>query len=85
MSLVNQPNILSGEFAAEGDKNTIPANNDGLSGLASIAKGFPPITQQPLAQGGLPPQRQDFNGIFNLISKYTNLSHEELEKIKTKI
>ena len=70
MSLVNQPNILSGEFAAEGDKNTIPANNDGLSGLASIAKGFPPITQQPLAQGGLPPQRQDFNGIFNLISKY---------------
>lgn len=68
--LVNQPAILPGAFAAEGDKNTIPANNDGLSGLASIAKGFPPITQQPLAQGGLPPQRQDFNGIFNLISKY---------------
>ena len=70
MALVNQPAILSGAFAAEGDKNTIPANNDGLSGLASIAKGFPPITQVPLAQGGLPPQRQDFNGIFNLISKY---------------
>ena len=68
--LVNQPAILSGAFAAEGDKNTIPANNDGLSGLASIAKGFPPITQVPLAQGGQPPQRQDFNGIFNLISKY---------------
>ena len=70
MSLVNQPAILSGAFAAEGDKNTIPANNDGLSGLASIAKGFPPITQQPLAQGGLPPQRQDFNGIFNLFSQF---------------
>ena len=70
MALVNQPAILSGAFAAEGDKNTIPANNDGLSGLASIAKGFPPITQVPLAQGGQPPQRQDFNGIFNLISKY---------------
>lgn len=68
--LVNQPAILSGAFAAEGDKNTIPANNDGLSGLASIAKGFPPITQQPLAQGGLPPQRQDFNGIFNLFSQF---------------
>lgn len=68
--LVNQPAILSGAFAAEGDKNTIPANNDGLSGLASIAKGFPPITQVPLAQGGQPPQRQDFNGIFNLFSKF---------------
>ena len=70
MALVNQPAILSGAFAAEGDKNVIPANNDGLSGLASIAKGFPPITQQPLAQGGLPPQRQDFNGIFNLFSQF---------------
>lgn len=68
--LVNQPAILSGAFAAEGDKNVIPANNDGLSGLASIAKGFPPITQVPLAQGGLPPQRQDFNGIFNLFSQF---------------
>lgn len=68
--LVNQPAILSGAFAAEGDKNTIPANNDGLSGLASIAKGFPPITQVPLAQGGQPPQRQDFNGIFNLFSRF---------------
>lgn len=68
--LVNQPAILSGAFAAKGDKNTIPANNDGLSGLASIAKGFPPITQLPLAQGGLPPQRQDFNGIFNLFSQF---------------
>ena len=70
MALVNQPAILSGAFAAEGDKNIIPANNDGLSGLASIAKGFPPITQVPLAQGGQPPQRQDFNGIFNLFSQF---------------
>lgn len=70
MALVNQPAILPGFFAAEGDKNLIPANNDGLSGLASIAKGFPPITQLPLAQGGLPPQRQDFNGIFNLFSQF---------------
>ena len=70
MALVNQPAILPGAFAAEGDKNTIPANNDGLSGLASIAKGFPQITQVPLAQGGQPPQRQDFNGIFNLFSQF---------------
>ncbi len=70
MALVNQPPILPSAFAAEGDKNVIPSNNDGLAGLASISKGFPPITQLPLAQGGLPPQRQDFNGIFNLFSKF---------------
>lgn len=70
MAVISQPNLLPGEFASEGDKNTIPANNDGISGLASIAKGFPPITQQPLASGGLPPQRADFNGIFNLISQF---------------
>lgn len=70
MALVSQPAILPGAFAAEGDKFVIPANNDGLAGLASIAKGFPPITQQPLDQGGLPPQREDFNGIFNLFSLF---------------
>lgn len=70
MAIINQPSLLPGEFASDGDKNVIPASNDGLSGLASIAKGFPPITQQPLASGGLPPQRADFNGIFNLISQF---------------
>lgn len=70
MALVNQPAILPVAFAAGGDKNTIPATNDGLSGLASLEKGFPPICQQPLASGGLPPQRADFNGIFNLVSLF---------------
>lgn len=70
MSIVTQPDLLSGAFAYDGDKNIIPANNDGTSGLASIAKGFPPITQQPLASGGIPPQRADFNGIFNLITSF---------------
>lgn len=70
MALVNQPSILPMAFAAQGDKNTIPATGDLTSGLASIAQGFPPITQQPLAQGGLPPQRADFNGIFNLFSQF---------------
>lgn len=70
MALINQPSILPSVFAAEGDKNVIPSNNDGLAGLASILKGFPPITQLPLSQGGMPPQRQDFNGIFNLFSQF---------------
>lgn len=68
--IIDQPTMLPGAFAQNGDKNIIPSNNDGLTGLASIEKGFPPITQQPLASGGLPPQRADFNGIFNWLSLF---------------
>lgn len=70
MAIVPQPAFLPSAFAALGDKNIIPASNDGTGGLASMALGFPPITQQPLAEGGLPPQRGDFNGIFNLITQF---------------
>lgn len=69
--IIDQPTMLPGAFAQNGDKNIIPSNNDGLTGLASIEKGFPPITQQPLASGGLPPQRADFNGIFNWLSLFS--------------
>lgn len=70
MALVNQPPILASSFAVNGDKNTIPATNSGTEGLASLSLGFPPITQQPVSQGGIPPQRADFNGIFNLITNF---------------
>lgn len=70
MALVNQPPILASSFAVNGDKNTIPTTNSGTEGLASLSLGFPPITQQPVSQGGIPPQRADFNGIFNLITNF---------------
>lgn len=70
MAIIKEPNKLPGAFAWDGDKNTIPDNNDGQSGLVSIAKGFPNITQIPLEKGGIPPQRADFNGIFNLFSQF---------------
>lgn len=70
MATINQPNILPSAFAENGDKNNIPATNNGGSGLASWNLGFPPITAQPLSQGGVPPQRNDFNGILNQMSKF---------------
>jgi hypothetical protein len=70
LALVNQPPILASSFAVNGDKNTIPTTNSGTEGLASLSLGFPPITQQPVSQGGIPPQRADFNGIFNLITNF---------------
>lgn len=70
MAIVNQPTPLANELAWNGDKNPIPDTNDGSKGLFSLEYGFPYVTQQPLAQGGIPPQRNDFNGVLNLLSKF---------------
>lgn len=67
---MTQPELLPSAFAAEGDVNEIPASNDGTAGLASFALGFPVINQTPIAQGGIPPQRMDFNGIFKRITEF---------------
>ena len=59
-----RPPILPGPFAYNGDKNTIP-DTGADAGAASWASGFPPVTQLPLTAGGIPPQRNDFNGVLN--------------------
>lgn len=69
-NLQAQPEKLPSVFAVDGDAVNIPASNDGTAGLASFSLGFPEITEQPLAQGGLPPQRTDFNGLFKRISAF---------------
>ena len=66
----SQPTLLDRPFCANGNKNTIPATNDGTQGLASLSLGFPPITEKPLTSGGVPPFRKDFNGIFNILSAF---------------
>lgn len=63
------PQVLSGAFAYNGEKNTIPDAPTG-SFLASIQEGFPPITMMPKKNGGQPPEGKDFNGIFNLMSQF---------------
>ena len=63
------PQVLAQPFAAQGDKNTIPNAATGTN-KASLQEGFPPITGQPINQGGIPPERQDFNGAMNLNSQF---------------
>lgn len=59
-----RPPLLPGPFAYNGDKNTIP-DTGADAGAASWSSGFPPVTQLPFTAGGIPPQRNDFNGVLN--------------------
>lgn len=69
MSL-SYPEVLKGIVAASGDKTDIPLNAS-IAGAADFTLGFPPITQQPLAAGGIAPARADVNGFLNLLSQHT--------------
>lgn len=65
------PNLITVPFAENGDKNEIPQTNPDLqSPYASFSSGFPAITSQPKTAGGLPPVREDFNGVFNVIMQH---------------
>lgn len=62
---VAQPIPMAAPIANEGDKNIIPLNST-KTNLASLKDGFPEITQKSPDEGGLPPVRADFNGMFYL-------------------
>lgn len=62
-----EPTKIPRPFADSGDKNSIP-DSSGSIGFASWQEGFPAITSEPFAQGGVAPKRADFNGIFNALS-----------------
>ena len=65
------PVVLTTPFAADGDKNIIPATNNPSSGDASQNLGFPPITGEDINAGGIPPTRQDFNGLGYMTSSHS--------------
>ncbi|MGL4208547.1 MAG: phage tail protein [Candidatus Adiutrix sp.] len=62
-------NLFSRPFAHSGQKEII-APNPWQRGRASLELGFPEETQRPLAQGGMAPNRLDFNGILNMLSSF---------------
>lgn len=41
------------------------------AGAASLTDGFPPVTFDPLDAGGIPPFGQDFNGLLNQITLWS--------------
>ena len=69
MQTQQTPQVLAQPFAAQGDKNTIPNLATGTN-HASLQEGFPPITSQPINKGGVPAEREDFNGAMNLNSQF---------------
>ena len=62
---LTSPLGLTIPFALNGDK-TIPKINATGTDTSSLNLGFLPITQQPLDDGGVAPERIDFNGLFYL-------------------
>lgn len=71
MAIQNQPGFIPAPFANSGTKNVIPENmpTPSASAAASWTDGFPTVCSLPLASGGIPPARADFNGLFNSITQ----------------
>lgn len=69
------PSLVPLPFANGGSKNVIPTASSPTPGLASLTDGFPALTSTPISAGGIPPVREDFNGILNLLSANTQWSN----------
>ena len=66
----SEPPKMSKPFANDGAKNEIQEAETSGTGRASLESGFPNVTELPIAQGGVPPQRKDFNGILYWLSAF---------------
>lgn len=72
MQNLTQPTLLLKPFAQSGDKNTLLDVNTDLTNpqKADLTNGFPQITSKTPDDGGLPPERADFNGLGYLTTLY---------------
>ena len=68
MSLT-RPNVIGEPFAYNGDYTLPPTTGSNTDAAVSQEVGYPQTQQTPLGSGGIPINRQQTNGIFNL---YTN-------------
>ena len=66
MSITN-PTLWEQSLGYAADVNEIPVENVAGSNQASFQMIFPVVTEQPIAAGGIPPARADFNGLFKLL------------------
>lgn len=64
-----KPTVFPEPFANSGDTTSLPQTTT-TPGKASFDAGFPEECSKPLADGGLPPSRIDFNSIFKLITEW---------------
>ena len=68
--MATQPSLLKMPFAAEGNRVIIP-DTETDDRYASLPQGFPEKTSYPLIDGGVPPRREDFNGILYMLSMFS--------------
>ena len=66
-----QPAIDAVPLGTSADVREIPASPVSGTGQASQSDLFPAETSQPVASGGLPPSRLDFNALFKLLGAST--------------
>lgn len=70
MPIPSQPtNLIPRPFASSGTFQVVPDSKI-TAGRASFKDGFPTETQLPMNQGGIAPNRMDFNGMFNMLSAF---------------
>lgn len=67
---MTNPQLITTPFAENGTKNIIPEGGASEPQLATMQAGFPETTQRPINEGGIPPERADFNGILNLYGQH---------------
>lgn len=65
-----KPQVITSPFCYAGDTRNIPATTPTGTNQFSYEAGFPPLTSTPLQSGGVPPERQDFNAAFKLLSEF---------------
>lgn len=64
------PKPIVTPFAETGVKNDIPESGASAPQLATMSAGFPTVTQTPINEGGIPPERADFNGLGHLTTSH---------------
>ena len=65
-----EPQKWTATLGSTADVNALPATTPAGSGRASTSGLFPPVTQLPLDQGGIAPERGDFNALFKYLGEY---------------
>ena len=65
-----EPQKWVATLGSTADVNSLPATTPSGSGRASTSGLFPPVTQLPLDQGGIAPERGDFNALFKYLGEY---------------
>lgn len=67
---ITEPQKWAATLGSTADVNAIPTTTPSGSGRASFSGLFPPVTQLPLDQGGIAPERGDFNALFKYLGEY---------------